>query len=234
VDNQFDHVIELDVANDIKTNLEIVINELKPTIGFENPSKDAIEKVLEEINDYKPTVRKNYNKKSPRVLYYGIKLNFNAQDFLSGYYHEHPNEESETFKRLVQGERIVNEHHVTLIHSKELKMNTSDYKKELWKQYEEMCKDPPQVKVHIDKIVFDSQIMALVVNRIDPSNIRSTNKIMHVTVGTVDDSIKSFQANTICESALSGSHSEENQSKICVINLENELVINGIVKGCFR
>jgi tRNA ligase len=232
VDKQFDHVIELDIANDVKTNLEIVINELKPIIGFEKPSEDAIEKVLEEISDYKPTVRKIVGNKPPKVLFYGIKLDFNAEDFLSNYFNEHPNEESGTFKRLVQGERIGSEHHVTLIHNKELKVeNPPDYKKELWKQYEKKCKDPPQMEVYINKIVFDSQIMALVVDRVVPSDIHSTNKIMHVTIGTVDDSVKHYQANTVCELALSGSQREENQSNICVIKLENELVVDGIVKA---
>jgi uncharacterized protein YggL (DUF469 family) len=45
-----------------------------------------------------------------------------------------------------------------------------------------------------------------------------TNKYTHVTIDTVDDSVKHFQANTVCELALSGSQKEENQSNICVIN----------------
>lgn len=229
VDNQFDHVIELDVAIDVKTTLETVINELKLILGFEKPSEDIIEKVLEEISDYKPTVRKIVSNKSPRVSFYGIKLDFNAQEFLLDYYNKHPNEDSEIFKRLVQEERIGSDHHVTLIHSKELKIDPPDYKKELWKQYEKMGKALPQVKVHINKIVFDSQIMALVVDRIVPSDIRSTNKIMHVTIGTVNNDVKHFQANTVCELALS----KENQSKICVTNLENELVVDGTVKAYY-
>ncbi|CAB4394600.1 unnamed protein product [Rhizophagus irregularis] len=229
IDNQFDHVIELDVANDVKTNLETVINELKPILGFEKPSEDKIEKVLEEISDYKPTVRKIVGNKPPKVSFYGIKLDFNVQEFLSDYYNKHPNEDSGIFKKLVQGERIGFEHHVTLIHSKELKIDPLDYKKKLWEQYEKICKDLPQVKVHINKIVFDSQIMALVVDRIVPSEICSTNKIMHVTIGTVDNNVKHFQANTVCESALS----KENQSEICVTNLENELVVDGTVKAFY-
>jgi len=109
---------------------------------------------------------------------------------------------------LVQEKRINSEHHVTLIHFKELKINPSDHKMELWKQYEGICKDQP--------------------------SIRSTNKIMHITIRTMDDSIKNFHANTsnaLCESALTGSYSK---SKIWVINLENELVIEGTVRGCFR
>jgi tRNA splicing ligase len=74
--------------------------------------------------------------------------------------------------------------------------------------------------------------MALVVNRVDPLDIRSTNKTMHVTIGTVDDSVKYYQANTVCELALSNSQREENQ--ICVINLENELVVDGTVKAFFH
>src|SRR4051812_23634383 len=56
VDNQFDHVINLGIDNDIKTNLKIVINELGSIIGIEKPSKDVIEKVLGETKHYKVTV----------------------------------------------------------------------------------------------------------------------------------------------------------------------------------
>src|ERR1043165_1354960 len=52
VDNQFDHVIELDIINDIRTNLNIVIKELKPIINIETPGENAIKKALEEINHY--------------------------------------------------------------------------------------------------------------------------------------------------------------------------------------
>jgi tRNA ligase len=226
VDNQFDHVIELDVINDIKTNLNIVVKELEPIIGIKIPDEDETKKALEEINHYKPTVRKFFGK----VVYYGIKLNFNVRDFLTKYYDDHPNEDSKTFKSLIQKERIGLAHHVTLIHSTELKKNPSNKElKEIWKQCEKLCKDSPPVKVHIDKIVFNPQIMALVVNRIDPT-IRTTSKIIHITVGTVDSDVKPFQSNAMCESALLG---EEKPSEISVINLEQELVINGTIQAYY-
>ncbi|CAB4419304.1 unnamed protein product [Rhizophagus irregularis] len=232
VDNQFDHIINLDIANDINTNLNIVINKLKPIIGIKNPSKEVIQKVLEEIKLYKPNVSvgssisdssiRKFKKRNAQ--YYGIDLSYNFQNFLTNFYKEHPNEDSGTFNVLVQNDRISASHHVTLIHSMDMRRKES-----LWKKYEKLCEGPTmQVKVFIDKIVFNSQIMALVVNKIDPPTIYSANKVAHVTVGTIHKSIKPVQSSKICESALFGIHEE---SDVRVINLEKELIVKGIVKA---
>jgi tRNA ligase len=229
VDNRFDHVINLDIANDINTNLNIVIDKLKPIVGIENPSKVAIKKVLEKIELYKPLLRISNSSirkfKKRNAQYYGIALNFNFQNFLTNYYLEHPNEDSRTFDILVQNKRINSAHHVTLIHSIDMRRKES-----LWKKYEELCKGPAlQVRVFIDKIVFNSQIMALVVNKIDPPTVYSANRVAHVTVGTIHKSIKPAESIKICESALFGMHGEE--SEVQVINLDQELIVKGIVKA---
>ncbi|RIA98264.1 tRNA ligase kinase domain-containing protein [Glomus cerebriforme] len=234
-DRQFDHVIYLDVANDIYTNLRIVINELRFILGFENPHEYVIKSVLEEIKHYKVNVcnpvRKPTSKYSKRLTrraqYYGIALDFNVQSFLTNYYGKHPDEDSGTFDTLVEKNRIKSKLHVTLIHSSQMKKNI-----ELWEYYEKLCENSSLgVKVYIDKIVFNPQIMALVVNRFDPQIIHSTNKVAHITVGTVHRNVKAVRSNNICESALFGIHGEENPSEIRVINLERELVVKGVVKA---
>lgn len=216
IDYQFDHIINLDVANDINTNLRIVINELKSIIGIDIPRNNVVRSVLEEIQYYKPI-----SSKKRTAQYYGIALDFNVQNFLTNYYKEHPYEDSETFNILVQMKRIASTHHVTLIHRAQLKNHEN-----LWEKCEKLCKCP--ARVYINKIVFNSQIMALVVNKIDPSTVYSMNKVAHVTVGTVHKSVKPFQSNKICESALFGTHGEDN---IRVINFDQELIIEGFVKA---
>ncbi|CAG8721485.1 2605_t:CDS:2, partial [Rhizophagus irregularis] len=195
-------------------------------------NKEVIQKVLEEIKLYKPNVSvgssisdssiRKFKKRNAQ--YYGIDLSYNFQNFLTNFYKEHPNEDSGTFNVLVQNDRISASHHVTLIHSMDMRRKES-----LWKKYEKLCEGPTmQVKIFIDKIVFNSQIMALVVNKIDPPTIYSANKVAHVTVGTIHKSIKPVQSGKICESALFGIHEE---SDVRVINLEKELIVKGIVKA---
>jgi len=101
---------------------------------------------------------------------------------------------------------------------------------ELWKKYEKLCEGPSlQAKVYIDKLVFNSKIMAFIVNKIDPPTVYSMNTVAHVTVGTVHSSVKPVQSITICESALFDR--EKNQSEVRVINLGQELMVEGIVKA---
>jgi hypothetical protein len=56
-----------------------------------------------------------------------------------------------------------------------------------------------------------------------------TNKYTHVTIDTVDDSVKHFQANTVCELALSGIIVRE--KKISPIFVSLIWKMNGIVKA---
>ncbi|CAG8595777.1 9769_t:CDS:2 [Funneliformis mosseae] len=223
VDDQFDDVICLDIANDIKTNLEIVIDGLQGIIGIEKPGEDAIKNALDEIKNYKPTIRKRQSSQSANsALYVGIALDFNVQDFLTRYFKEHLQEEPEIFKELVQRDRIKPTSHVTLVHRKELKKNLSS---EQWKKCIAMCGQP--VKLYIDKIIVNAQIMALVVDRFDPQHIPCKNKIPHVTVGTISNDVKAFQANSLCESMLLN-NDHDNEGRI--IKLEKELEITGIIK----
>jgi tRNA ligase len=127
---------------------------------------------------------------------------------------------------LVREKRISSAHHVTLIH-----VSQSNKNRKVWEKYEKLCEDyaQQQVRVYINKIVSDSQIMALVVNRIEPPTIYSMNKVAHITVGTVNKSVKAAKSNTMCELALFGNH-EKVTPNIRVINLERELEVKGTVK----
>ncbi|CAI2167060.1 7588_t:CDS:2 [Funneliformis geosporum] len=222
VDDQFDDVIDLDIANDIKTNLEIVIDRLQGIIGIEKPGEDAINNAIDEIKNYKPSIRKRQSSQSANCAYVGIALDFNIRNFLTEYFKEHSQKDPGIFKELVQRDRIKSTFHVTLINRKELKKGNS----ELWKKCIAMCGQ--QVKIYISKIIANAQIMALAVDRFDPENVPYSNKCPHVTVGTISDDVKPVQANSLCESVLRDKNSG-NEGHI--ITLEKGLELTGTIKG---
>ncbi|CAJ0766602.1 16683_t:CDS:1, partial [Entrophospora sp. SA101] len=146
------------------------------------------------------------------------------ENFLADFFRENPNVDSGTFHKLRQNNRIKIDGHVTLIHRNLLKNNPSEEIKEMWEQCKNLCDLKTQVKLYIDKLIFDGEKMALVVKGIEPF-IKSINEIPHITVGTIDSSVKPVGANTMCESALRDKSSHKD---IKVIEFISELEIDGI------
>nr|CAG8540912.1 4063_t:CDS:2 [Entrophospora candida] len=265
IDGQFNLVIELKIANDLKDNLKIAIEQLKTILEMREPSKEEIVKAIEEATHYEPTVHKIIEKRSPEKsnrykdtlpspdpyknnptpslspkktnkprnkppVYYGVKLvNFDMENFLADFFRENPNVDSGTFHKLQQNNRIKIDGHVTLIHRNLLKNNPSEEIKEMWEQCKNLSDLKTQVKLYIDKLIFDGEKMALVVKGIEPF-IKSINEIPHITVGTIDSSVKPIGANTMCESALRDKSSHKD---IKVIEFISELEIDGIVNAFY-
>ncbi|CAG8730105.1 12657_t:CDS:2, partial [Cetraspora pellucida] len=183
VDNYFDHVIDLDIHNDVRTNLLFIIEELRSILGIEKPDDSQIDIAIEHAMSYKPTIRKNVNRKEskqPKPSYYGITFDYDFNNFLKQYFDNHSNVDSRTFEKITQNDRIRPEHHVTLAHAADF---PSKECKVVWKEFEKMCEgEPPQVQVFFDKLVFDSRIMTLVVKKIEPPSVKSMNKVPHLTI----------------------------------------------------
>ncbi|CAG8438905.1 9679_t:CDS:2 [Scutellospora calospora] len=241
-DENFDHVIDLDIQKDVRTNLLHVIEELHSILNIEMPDNSNIDAAIESAINYKPTIRKlvghkgsNQKKASksnlpprPRKpLYYGISLEYDFNKFLKQYFEEHSNIDPRTFIKLSQKNRIPNEHHVTLVFGAKNKV--------LWEEYEGMCDQ--QVQVFFDKLVFDSHVMTLVVKKFEPMYVKSTNKVPHVTIGTVDSSVKPREANDMLEHVFDDTSQGKNRQKredIKVISLDSDLIISGIIKAYYN
>ncbi|CAG8781355.1 18773_t:CDS:2, partial [Dentiscutata erythropus] len=174
IDHNFDHVIDLDINKDVKTNLLHILEELRLILGIEKPDASSIDAAIESAMSYKPSIRKNVNRKSSnqkklsstvrvrQPSYYGVAFDFDFNNFLKQYFEEHPNLDSRTYIKLAQKKRIPLEHHVTLVHAADI---PSKEGKVIWKEYKEMFEEEPQpqqVQVFFDKMVFDSRIIALV------------------------------------------------------------------------
>ncbi|CAG8749587.1 6379_t:CDS:2, partial [Acaulospora morrowiae] len=228
VDDKIDNMIELNISNDIKTSLMITVEQLCSILGVKIPNEIDISNALKEATNYKPTVRKIVSKtksksRSSGPGYFMIALDFDVSGYLSNYFANHPKVDSRTYKKLIHNKRIPDKHHVTLIHKSDLLEN-----QELWEQYKNICTgDPFNVKVHIDKLVFDEKIMAFSVNAIEPPHVRSVNRIPHVTIGTIDNSVPSVHSNDMLVKALI----ENKKSEVTIVLLEPEVVCDGIIKS---
>ncbi|CAG8445990.1 12423_t:CDS:2 [Ambispora leptoticha] len=254
VDHLFDQVIDLDPLNDIHTTLEIIFNELSSILGIEIPNEQDVEEAINYAREYRPTVKKivtqgkgkkkaklnsqrfaedsSVTRKRNPPLYYGIAVELDVQDYLKDVLEP----DNTLFETLVRNHRIRPKHHVTLIHAAELHKSRSRELQELWEKYENIVDNDHKgykVKLYIDKIVYNSQIMALVVREIDPPEIMSINKIPHITVGTINDGVKSAEANQMLESALLGVNGKgKGQSDVQIIQLE-EVHVSGTIKGFY-
>ncbi|CAG8534566.1 1457_t:CDS:2 [Ambispora gerdemannii] len=258
VDDQFDVVIDLDPLNDIQSTLDTIFNELSSILGIEIPDEHYVEKAINYALEYQPTVKKNVilqekrktanrkssSKKSQKFaedssaarrkkppLYYGIAVELDVKDYLKNL----PELDNNTlFETLQRNQRIRREHHVTLIHATELRKSGSQEFQELWEEYRNMVDNDYKtykVELYIDKIIYNSQLMALVVREIDPPEITSINKIPHITVGTVSDKVKAAEANRMLESALLGVNGKgKGQSDIQIIQLEKDLHVCGTIR----
>ncbi|CAG8471091.1 11481_t:CDS:2 [Acaulospora colombiana] len=228
VDDKIDHVIELEIHNDAKTNLMITIERLCSLLGVQMPSEDDTNTALKQASNYQPSIRKfvskkGHQKKSTNPSYFMIALELNVSKYISEFFAIHPNVDSRVYEKLIRNKRIPDEHHVTLIHGANISED-----RELWEQYKTMCANElPKVKVFINKLVFNEEVMTLVVNNIEPPHVRSTNRVPHVTVGTIDNSVKPFYANEMLEKALIENN---NTSDVHVIELDSKLVCDGIIR----
>nr|CAG8469870.1 10126_t:CDS:2 [Entrophospora candida] len=65
VDDQYDLVIDLDISNDLKSNIKITKDQLKTILEIKEPSEEEIDNAIEKALQYESTVRKIRNKKNP-------------------------------------------------------------------------------------------------------------------------------------------------------------------------
>ncbi|RUS35431.1 fungal tRNA ligase phosphodiesterase domain-containing protein [Jimgerdemannia flammicorona] len=205
-DAAIDNVIELDPLDDEATTLRKVISQLCPLIGVREPSDDEVQSALVYAKQYRPIARS----KAPKPMYYGVKLDNDLQELLKLYLAQHAVRVDELtqqrFQKLVSDKRVPKDHHVTLLHSIDLKQAKGpelEKKQAMWNKFADAAgKDGGQgqhVTVRFCGLVSTDRLMTLEVAEIVPADVASVNKIAHVTVGTANDTVKPKESNTVLE-----------------------------------
>ncbi|CAG8489994.1 2051_t:CDS:2 [Ambispora leptoticha] len=193
--------------------------------------RNSSDKNLQKLVENSPIA---HEKSQPR--YYGIAVELDVKNYLKNLVNQ-LGLDNTIFETLVRNQRIPPEHHVTLIHAAALRKSRSREFQELWEKYRNMVDNDYKlcrVELYVDKIVYNSQIMALVLREIDPPEITSINKIPHITVGTINDSVKPVESNQMLEAALLVVNGKgKRQSDVQIIQLERDLHVFGTIRGFY-
>ncbi|KAH9904071.1 tRNA ligase [Xylariomycetidae sp. FL2044] len=223
-DDGFDHVIDLDPAQDSRVNLETIVNELHqryPKLIEKVPSAERLDAATKAaIENYKPDLKheipdrggkkdkhqqnqQNQEKKQKKKPLEYMSISVPAKDVtvaLEGAFKGTSPETQRFYKQLQQTRRVQHLFHVTLIHSATAKKHP-----ELWWHYtalEAESQSPDgkvgECDVMLERVVYDDRIMAIVVRLLDEEQKwKCVNKVSHITVGTRDDTVKPKESNDL-------------------------------------
>ncbi|KAK8062524.1 hypothetical protein PG997_014621 [Apiospora hydei] len=255
-DAGFDFVVDLDGAKDSRANLETMVQELHkkyPRLIPEVPSAETMDEAIESaINNYTPNLRhkipdRKDNKKGkntqvqqqakaqkPKALEYmsvsvpSKNINSALEDAFKGA----GAETSKFYKQLQLTRRVQPNFHVTLMHRAVSKEHP-----DLWANYAKMHSentDPDgklgECEIELERVVFDSRIMAIVVRLVDPEDRwKCVNDVAHITVGTRDDGVKPKESNDLLAKWIKQGSGEE--TGIGERVFKPKVVLTGVVKG---
>lgn len=251
-DMSFDSIIDLDPTQDSRANLEIMVKALHesyPRLVPEMPSaEDMDEAIKAALENYKPDSRHTipdrggnkdkYAQKQQQQLQAKIQkkkpleymsISLPVTDIKAALEQAFRGVEPETskfYKQLQQTRRVQNQFHVTLMHRA-----SSGAHAELWAEYVKMDQeagpggDLGPTEVELERVVFDSRIMAIVVRILDPK-WRCVNRVAHITVGTCDNAVKPKESNDLLEHWLEKGATEGIQERV----FEPKKVVKGVVR----
>ncbi|KAK8859569.1 RNA ligase-domain-containing protein [Apiospora arundinis] len=255
-DMGFDYVVDLDGAKDSRANLETMVQELHkkyPRLVPEVPSAELMDEAIESaLNNYKPNLRhkipdRKDNKKGnnaqnqqqpkapkKKALEY-MSVSVPSKDInsaLEGAFKGVDAETSKFYKQLQLTRRVQPHFHVTLMHRASSKQHP-----ELWASYVKMDSenaDPDgnlgECEIELERVVFDSRIMAIVVRLVDPEDRwKCVNDIAHITIGTRDEGVKPKESNDLLAKWLKDGAGGE--TGIGERVFDPKIVLKGVVKG---
>jgi tRNA ligase len=162
-------------------------------------------------------------------------------------------------QRLSRDGRINKSPHVTLVHHMELCKPSEDapeaplqptpeqqHAQAKWERYAALCAPgaaEAQFAIHLDRIAWDGRVMTFGVGHVESGELRDFDTLQrgprgdadgawtpHVTIGTVSDEVRPFEANRVLRDADAGAG-----EGVQLLRLENaELVATGWLRGMFR
>ncbi|KAL1925305.1 uncharacterized protein VTP21DRAFT_188 [Calcarisporiella thermophila] len=208
-DRQIHHLIKLDPTDSLEHMLDTALDGLS-VLDLKQPTDEQKQKALRKAQGYTPTTKKVVasakTKKIPR--YFGISLEFNLIEWLSSYLTKHPLPPGAlaTFNYLRDNKLFPPTHHITLVHSmdieREIDPKLKKHKQELWDKFSSVTKNGDvaarKVKFRFKELVVSSQLITLTVHDIDPPSCESSNRVPHVTVGTLSN-IKAVESKLLLE-----------------------------------
>ncbi|ORX90518.1 hypothetical protein K493DRAFT_287930 [Basidiobolus meristosporus CBS 931.73] len=228
-DSLITEVIQLDPFADAETNLQTALDTLCPLLDRQKPGGAKIKAALHHAIHYKPNFRKDQNSfTSLKIGYFAILLN-HIPDVLRVYFTQHPDVDATFFHKLVSEDRIKIPHHITLVHRRDGQRSLKDQK--LFDYYENFMKDnaKPSVTVTASHLIWNDKLMVLKA-RLRHENMPAVSKLLHITVGTISNEVKPYEAASVLRSVFpSGEHPKQIPDHH-VVAIEPPLELEGLLE----
>lgn len=220
-----------DLDRAIREALEDYQPDIKHEIGG---SKRALKQQQKQVQQ-----QATKEAKPPKLEYFGVTLPVSrVGSILEASFRDADAETCRTWNTLKSQRRVQAEFHVTLMHRSQAANNP-----EYWDQLSKMHNDAaakagvpePEIgkcKVLLERLVWDGRLMCFVIRLSSEGQDmewKTLNDTAHVTVGTVDPSVKPVESNTLLERWLQlGSGGE---TGIYELPIKGHVELDGSVKG---
>ena len=207
----FESLIRVRLEDDPRTCLAKVVDGLIPVLNLPRPSDEAIEEALHEAEAYKitgPYKQPTLPAKPPR--YYGIAIEADVSELVSSVLRDVKDTSAQSlFDLLKSSKRIATSPHITLCHEEEVAEEkeqgaTGGPFQTLWDTCVDLAKDGRSFKYRVTHLVWDERVMALAISTLHYVDKAGTFRLptrieeaLHITVGTRDESIRTFEARNI-------------------------------------
>jgi len=219
-DSAFHTVIDLDIEADSRTNLETALLHLReafPSVIEKMPTKEEMDEAIEfALNEYRPRVGKEGKQQQQqqqqqqpqpqqpkdKIEYFSVQVPYETiYNTLKSTFEALPAEQRLFYDQLKDLNRIQRAFHITLVHRASLKGSNERPNSKIqamWDRYTNRTSTaagPIQVKVKLDKVVWDGRLMAIAVDLGDA--LPCSNEVPHITVGTRALTIKPKESNNL-------------------------------------
>ncbi|KAK9728386.1 tRNA ligase [Basidiobolus ranarum] len=225
-DSLISNVIQLNPFDDAEANLRATIDALCPLLDREKPEEEKIKAALSYASKFQPTFRKDSNTfTSFKIGYYAILFN-DIPDVLRDYFSQHPDIDASFFHTLESKGRIKIPHHITLVHRRDAEKSPKD--QEVFDYYSNLLKNhtKPSVKISVSHLVWNDKLMVLKA-QICRDDIPTNSQHLHITVGTISDEVKPFQAASVLKSAF---QSSKELPESHIVTIEPPLEFEGLLE----
>ena len=201
--SEYPHLLDkLPTGDDLDRAIEAALSDYKPDIKHE---------IGGSKRDHKKNQKQQQQReqKPAKVEYFGVDLQVNSINaILEDLFQHLKRGKSGTWNHLKDSRRVQHEFHVTLIHRAH-----SQSEPEYWEQLSRLHAEAaeragisePEIgscSVQLERLIWDNRLMCFVVRlsgETDGVRWRSVNPIAHITVGTVDPSVKPVESNNLLQ-----------------------------------
>ena len=226
-DSNFDEIIDLDVVEDSRHNLDLVVNALHkafPKVVTEVPSPQQLDDAMAAaMNDYTVGLKHDLSFRSkqnpfkdrsgrqaapPKAVnaeYFCVRLPAtHIKSALEETFRGQDKSIARTYQQFQSTRRIQAQFHVTLIHRASMNEHS-----ELWSRLNTLWEKAKtsqngslnpilgKCRVQLERVVWDGRVMCIVARILD--DWETCNVLAHITIGTANQSIKPKESNDLLE-----------------------------------